>query len=1055
MKHLWSYSQLLVIIRNNFVSRAGRAQGSLFFHSLPLLLFCISSVSFTITASCQLNGPNDDICSPIDLGIIPNGGIVGDMNSGIYHNLSATNSNEPNPFDDGAFWNDAGVWFTFTTGSDPDGMIILDVFNDPEGTGEEIDLQVAVYIPDDNSCTGNMSLRWNVSDNNSFDGQIRMVCPNPNTTFFILVDGGTATPGTDRGYFGLQLRGIDVIEAPDERCDAEDLGVIPAGGSVSTNGFRANFCGTSIGDPNVSAFIVQHSVWFEFVPPPSGHILIEGISDTTIEDIGVQLALFRSFNNTCSSFFFPVGSVFTAQDKDEIWEVSCLFPERTYWLLIDGSGSDARGIFTLSISDAGDITPVTTVDTTLCAGQSLIVGTSIYSTSGIYADTLQLFAGCDSIVNTNLVVLDQLQATVTQLMPAIGLGNPNAVAEVTATGGSGNYTFEWCNGETGMQATALVGGDFCCVTVTDDNACKLIECFTVDFITDIIPSFENDTLACNGDSDGAIVFSAVNGQPPYNYFWQNTDNSLNGTGAINTAGQEVNIENLPAGEYTFTITDPFDDTTFVAIVTEPAAVIISILEIGDASCFGFCDGMLEIGVEGGTGSYQLQWSGGLDGQSIQGQLCAGTYTVTATDENNCVGETLAIVGEPEQFIATALTINDVSCFEGSDGQASVNTNGNPVQYNWNNGDTNQTAANLPAGFYSVTVTNEDGCEDVGEAQISQPDEAVQVSISIERAISCKGEADGIILAGVSGPGNSFSYAWSNGAVQEIAMNIVAGMYFVTVVNDAGCEAFDSMLVNEPPEIVAEVSAKDITCLDPPNGGSILIDNVSGGTPAYQFSLDGIIFSPSLSFVNLFEGQYGVIIRDAAACEKVYSLEVLGPPELDVSLGPDLSIQQGDSIMLTALANSEHVSYSWKPSDSLDATDAPSVMVRPVGSTGYQVVVTDSLTFCTASDFIFVSVRKDRKIYIPNVFSPNLDGTNDIFMVFGGLGVVEVESFRVFDRSGSMVYEALNFRPNDPNYGWDGTFKGRKLNTGVFVYVAEIAFVDGLVEVFKGDVVLMR
>ena len=171
---------------------------------------------------------------------------------------------------------------------------------------------------------------------------------------------------------------------------------------------------------------------------------------------------------------------------------------------------------------------------------------------------------------------------------------------------------------------------------------------------------------------------------------------------------------------------------------------------------------------------------------------------------------------------------------------------------------------------------------------------------------------------------------------------------------------------------------------------------------------------------------------------------------------DMEITQGEIIDLVAIVNSSNnLVYNWAPSDTAAIIADSILSAQLIESTIFQVMVEDTVSFCTASDQIIVTVNRDRKIFMANAFSPNNDGANDKFMVQSGAGVVQVKSFRIFDRNGAMVFEQTNFQPNDPDFGWDGQFNGRALNTGVYVFMAEIEFIDGLTEVFKGDVMLMR
>jgi len=156
--------------------------------------------------------------------------------------------------------------------------------------------------------------------------------------------------------------------------------------------------------------------------------------------------------------------------------------------------------------------------------------------------------------------------------------------------------------------------------------------------------------------------------------------------------------------------------------------------------------------------------------------------------------------------------------------------------------------------------------------------------------------------------------------------------------------------------------------------------------------------------------------------------------------------------MTNISSFELDSVSWTTYDSLGCDDCLEQDITPLFTTGYEVFLMNE-NGCMTEDDVIVYVNNKRRVYIPNAFSPDGDGNNDVFMIYGGIGVEEVENFQIFNRWGDLVFEKNNFQPNDTSMGWDGFFNGEKMNPGVFVFVAEVRYVNGEKEVLKGDLFL--
>ncbi len=1387
-------------------------------------------LDFTIALSADfLGGTNDFVCDAIEMGELPYLGTLGNPNLSNYNNYCSSNLGDPNPTaEGGAFGADRAVWFTFTTGVDVSSYNYINGFNDPQGLGDDIGLQIALYQSGDGTCNDIFHV-YSDHDYDELDQSLFAPCLEPNTRYYIMVDPAYL-PSTNvglEGVFGLELEALGVETTADFRCDAEDLGQVPTGGMVSTPMNQTNVCGTDTGENDPSAFQLQRAVWFSFTAPESGHVDIDVISDQAfplgIDQLGAQVALYRSVFGSCLGPMAEITSSFTSSDLDESISAQCLEPGTRYWVLIDGSGSNTVGVFSIEIMDAGPVPPqsitilneticsgaaglvvgdstytvsgpieelvladngcdslvigtltvvppiVTTIDTTICFGESVTIGNSIYfetdqytnvftsyqscdstvitnvtvleniqavafqaqeasdqtasdgsatvtvtsgtgpftylwsnggttetinnlspglycvtvtadngcsdvtcisvlypgaisvevqngsvtcngdvdgiltveisdgsspynyewgtdfgpaqgsgtimnpgqsafinnlppgdnytitvtdndglivvnfgevieplpiinnldttlcfgetlqvgstiysstgpitenlisvdgcdslvtgtltilnevsttlnltecfgsvvtvggtdytttgpinevlvaqngcdstvsgfltilpeiattidtsicsgesvqtglsvySVTGMYVDTLPAFNGCDSLVTTNLTVFDPLDLTMSLSAEASGYNVSDGVASVTANGGSGNYTYLWDNGNTTSTANGLTGGQSYCVTVTDDIGCSESDCQIIYFPVNILSQFENDTLDCPGNVNGSLTFSAFNGQAPYNYTWSDATGTLSGSGVINSENGTAILNGLTAGTYTIEISDAWGADTFELFVVEPEAMVLSQVEQTDASCFGDCNGVLEVSVSNGAAPYTYVWSNGATTPRNE-NLCAGDYDLVIIDANGCNTTWQGTIGEPEEFEVELMELNAVSCNGGEDGAAGIITNGDIQSIIWSTGDTTLEVQNLFADVYTVTVTNTDNCTATASLDITEPLSPIESLITINQEITCNGADDGSVSITASG-GAGFSFDWSNGLSGPTQNDLAPGSYTVTILDENGCEAFDEISLNEPTVIDAQITSIEVNCFEGENSGIILIDTITGGVGTYLISLDGGAFLPTNQYENLVAGTYDLQVQDANGCIEDFSTIVDSPGEVMVDLGDDETIQLGETFTLEALTTSQNPIFEWSI-DSIDCIDCSRVDITPLNANAYSVTVTDEVTGCSATDVIAIYVSKERVVFVPNIFTPNGDGQNDVFNVFAGPSVSKINSFRVFNRWGETVYAIDDILPGT-NFGWDGLLQGDRAPTGVYVYYLDVEFIDGRMERFKGDVTLLK
>lgn len=312
----------------------------------------------------------------------------------------------------------------------------------------------------------------------------------------------------------------------------------------------------------------------------------------------------------------------------------------------------------------------------------------------------------------------------------------------------------------------------------------------------------------------------------------------------------------------------------------------------------------------------------------------------------------------------------------------------------------------------------------------------------------------------------WKYQWRDASTGFILARVpvltleLPGIYLFEAINPInGCTAKDSVNVrmnqNMPVSLVVEVSPE--TCAGR-SDGQLRVRNVEGGTPPFIYRLSGsTIFTGSQHFKGLSPGNYRITLQDAQGCELTERFDIFPGIAATLSLGNDVTIKLGERLQLNGLTNIPPralAKVQWTKPDTLKTASTLLVSVAPVATTTYAATVRDT-NGCSAADSLVVYVEPTQRVYFPSAFSPNGDGTNDVFMVFGGPEVSRIKSLRLYNRWGILMYEHFDFPPNDPAFGWTGIHRGTMQNPAVYVYYAEVEFLDGSVGAFKGDFTLVR
>ncbi len=681
--------------------------------------------------------------------------------------------------------------------------------------------------------------------------------------------------------------------------------------------------------------------------------------------------------------------------------------------------------------------------------------TAVFLEAGTYTVTVTDAFFCQTEAQIEVTQPDSLIITLDAMdTPCFGTAEGSAIA--MPEGGTSTYTFAWDNGAITNEVNNLMPGNHS-VTVTDANNCEAEMDFTIGQPATQVTADAQQTLeGCNGDeaNEATVVGSGGTGTN-YTYSWE--DGQIQATAT-----------NLAPGMTTVTVTDEAGCEAIDTVMLMDLEPLFANMIIGRPTCNGLEDGSLGInnfgggnGEDGNEDDYTFVWSTGDQGVSIVGVPGGITYTVTITDTQGCSTEISRLLPDPAP-ITFATNGTNALCFGSADGTATVSNvmgENDTFTFQWDANAHNQTTATatgLPAGTYNVTVTDEAGCESYGSVDVGQPT-SIDINYDTEDN-DCFGDANGEIATTVRGGVPGYAFNWSNGATDEALTDLIAGIYTLTITDINGCEQVEDIEIIQPDPLEAEIQTKDVSCFGD-RDGTIFV-NPSGGNLPYQFSLDNNDFLGTGTLIGLTAGTYNIYIVDGKGCRLIDQAVVNEPAEFIVDAGEDQTILLGDSIRLFPdfmnAANGADPEFVWSaPYDStLSCTECRVPWASPETTITYELYAVDE-NGCEDTDLVTVFVEKPRLAVVPTGFTPNGDNMNDLLLVHGREGT-RVKVFRVYDRWGEMVYENGDFMVNDPNQGWDGTFRDEPLIPGVYIWYLEVEYpFDQMEESFQGQTTLIR
>ena len=646
-------------------------------------------------------------------------------------------------------------------------------------------------------------------------------------------------------------------------------------------------------------------------------------------------------------------------------------------------------------------------------------------------------------------------------------------------------SFRWSN--TGFRDSINnVSPGIYSVTVTTTEGCSATLTDTINapapLAIDAVRS-KSTIPNCPKEATGSIILIMKGGTAPYVYNW---------SGGPTTAGSV--FASLTAGTYSFTISDANQCTPVVHSVTlsDPPKIDVAFGSLEPVSCNGKCnpgDGKATAIASGGTantGKYTFIWASGETSNNSNTSnavaLCGAWQRVTVTDGNCAVIDSVEIP-EPAPFSFFTPIINQPSCHGDRDGSAELRVQGGspPYSYFWSNGSNRSSIVNVVAGTYSVLITDAKLCPYNYSVNITEPDIVKLDTIAGQtNNVTCNGLSDGQIkLQRTGGNGGPTNYVWSPTVSQiDSASGLKAGTYSIVASDLKGCgDSIQFNLTQPDPIYYYMLPPSQPRC----NGEltTLRVDTAFGSTYLHPFSIsvDNGPQYPIGYFIPVFAGQHQVsIIEQITGCTLDTSVTITEPPSLliqfDSLTKPNetakILVGLGDSVRMLSdprfFSRSRIVSalpidsVSWTPKTYLHFANGDSLRpyVRPFDDVTYKLSIFD-VNGCTTSEYILVELDRNRNVFIPNIFSPNGDDKNDYFGVATGAGVKKINFIRVFDRWGELLFTKENvLAGSDPNEnGWDGTFRGRAVDSGVYVYLVDVEFEDGQKLLYRGDVTVVK
>lgn len=617
-------------------------------------------------------------------------------------------------------------------------------------------------------------------------------------------------------------------------------------------------------------------------------------------------------------------------------------------------------------------------------------------TAGNYTAVVKDAAGCTDIAVIHISQPQHLNLSATGYDVSCFGGNNGQINVTLTTGGTGavTYSLDGINFQSIPNFQGL-NADTYTVYVRDVAGCMSNVLVTINEPSALTATVTATNATCNGYQDGTITITGTGGTVGYVY-------GIGGDMEYQSSGL---FADLAAGTYALTVKDTKGCMFVTSGTINQPTLIVPVTTTTNSTCGNSNGGVLAVATGGSGAGYTFSLDGGTFGAGNFSGLAAGTYVITAKDATGCSATANASIFDSNGPSILSSTHTNVNCHGGFDGSITVGTvNGGTGALSYSiDGITYQPSTvfhNLPAGVYNVTVKDAVGCIGNTTETITEPNAIVITTNVVD--VTCHGAYSGSVTMLVGGGSGTLAYSINNGLTYQSSntfANLGAGDYDLIVKDAGGCASSTMITINQPAEILAYYASLDVSCFGSNNGAIII--HASGGTGAFQYSINGTVYQSSNIFSSLSGGGYTVRIKDANGCVKTMLASVYEPNPLVIASNvSDVTCSGGNNgvIDISVTGGSHHYVFNWSNGEITEDN-----FNLPAGT--YSVVVHDDFGCTTNSTFV---ITQPANPIIVNGTVINSTGTNnggiDITITGGSAGYTYQWS------NGALTEDVANLLP---------------------------------------------